>query len=64
MQFSYHSSASDTVCIFIVSCTLAPDDGDIVSFRNVENHFVLTHLTVKLEFIAFIIIVEFYTSYI
>lgn len=40
-QFFASSSANDTVCIFSDSCTLVPDDGDIVSFRNVENHFRL-----------------------
>ena len=39
MQLFSHSSARDTVCIFSDSCTVVPDDGDIVSFRNVENQF-------------------------
>jgi hypothetical protein len=39
MQFFAYSSASDTVCIFCDSCTVVPDNGDIVSFRNVANHF-------------------------
>jgi hypothetical protein len=65
LQFFSHSAASDTVCIFSDSYTLVPDDEDIVSFRNVGNHFRFsTHLTAKVEFIAFIFIVEFQTSYI
>jgi hypothetical protein len=39
MQFIANSSATDTVCIISDSFTSVPDDGDIVSFRNVENHF-------------------------
>ena len=39
LQFFAHSTASDTACIFSDLCTLVTDDGDIASFRNVENHF-------------------------
>jgi hypothetical protein len=39
MQLFAHSLASDPVCIFSDSCTAVPDNGDIVSLRNVKNHF-------------------------